>query len=117
MFPFQDSELYRAALDLNVIVEDVGNNDGERTPEAALGRLSQTANSLMLSVAHASQCDPGERHLYREDIRDSALVCAAMIDVCQGAGFLEAGQKERVVAAVERIVELTKDATSRRTRR
>src|SRR5947199_7065283 len=107
MFQFQDSELYRAALDLNVAVEELANCAAENTPDAAVQRLLTTANSMLVGVAHASQCDAAERPLYRVDLRDSALVCAAMIDVCRAAGCLAGGQHERVVAAAERIVELT----------
>jgi hypothetical protein len=82
MLAFQETDLYRAVLDLNVLARDIEADD-YLNQGYFLESLLDRAMSMLVHLAKAQTCDDDTRKQSLDQIRVSACVCAALFDICR----------------------------------
>jgi hypothetical protein len=112
----RESELYQVAVDLNVLIDEIANNEKAYAPAASVDRMLHAGTVMIEELANAARTDPTERRYFLHKTQTYVFICAAMLDVCRIREFLDPGQYERVYEVLERILALT-EVKVRATRR
>jgi hypothetical protein len=105
MLPFQESDLYKIVLSLTAVAELV-EEEVMYDPGHAIAMLQERAIAMLLDAARAGNSHDGDRLRYLDEVRVSALICAALFDVCRHRSVLDERSYKRSKHLLERIIEL-----------
>jgi hypothetical protein len=117
MLQFQDSQIYEAALSLNGMVRDLDEDALQYDNGHAFETLRERAVSMLLDLAHAANEGEVDRLETLGEVRSSAFMCAALLDICRHRTAIGVARWDEAHKLLERIVELidlAPRATSRR---
>jgi hypothetical protein len=81
MLAFQETDLYRAVLDVNALARDIETHD-YLNEGFFIDSLLDRALSMLVNLAKAETGDDAKRRQSLDEVRVSACVCAALFDIC-----------------------------------
>ena len=115
MLAFQETELYRAVLDLNVLARELEPDD-YIDDGYYVDSLQQRTLSMVVDLARAQGSEAAERSGFLDEVRVSACVCAALFDLCGNRLLGDQPRSREVLAKIVQLIDGER-ATSPRGRR
>lgn len=95
MIEFQDSEVFRAALELHTLAAEIAVDSLTKPYQEACRRLQNGAEIVLVDIAEDADGDS-----FSGTLRGDVFVCAAMVDVCRRGG-VEAARCDQMQAHID----------------